>query len=80
VPVLILFGADDALVPPQESVANTVRLLKTGDRANVVVHVFAHADHTLRVPPAEPDGWPHNAPGFPQIIASFAKNPGGLAP
>jgi uncharacterized protein len=76
VPVLILFGADDALVPPQESIAETVRLLKGADAANVVVHVFPHADHTLRVPPATTDGWPHNAPGFPQLIASFAKNAG----
>ncbi len=76
VPVLILFGAEDALVPPQESVAETVRLLKGGDRSNVVVHVFPHADHALRIPPATRDGWPHNAPGFPQAIASFALSGG----
>ena len=76
VPVLILFGADDALVPPKESVAETVRLLRNGDRRNVVVHVFAHADHTLHVPPATADGWPHNAPGFPRAIAAFAQSAG----
>jgi uncharacterized protein len=76
VPVLILFGADDALVPAQDSIAEIVRLLKGHDEANVVVRVFPHADHTLRIPPATPNGWPRNAPGFPQLIATFAQSAG----
>jgi len=41
----------------------------------VTVRVFPGADHTLRIPPADSDGWPHNAAGFPAILAAFAQHP-----
>ena len=72
VPVLLLFGSGDRLVPPGESVATTLRILKAHDPSRVVVRVFPGADHMLRVPPAIPDGWPHNAAGFPAVIVEFA--------
>ncbi len=72
VPVLLLFGASDRLVPPGESIATTSRILEAHDPSRVVVRVFPGADHTLRVPPETPDGWPHNAPGFPAVIVEFA--------
>ncbi len=75
VPVLILFGANDDVVSPRASIADTVRILKEHGNQNVTVHVFPGADHTLRIPPAGHDGWPHNAPGFPAIIATFAQRP-----
>jgi pimeloyl-ACP methyl ester carboxylesterase len=75
VPVLILFGADDALVPVQQSVAETLRLLKYGGNRKVWARVFPEADHTLRIPPATADGWPHNAPGFLDMLTTFAANP-----
>jgi alpha-beta hydrolase superfamily lysophospholipase len=76
VPVLILFGANDEIVPPRDSVAETVRILKEHDNTNVTVHVFVGADHTLRIPPTGRDGWPHNARGFPDVLAAFAQHPG----
>jgi hypothetical protein len=76
VPVLILFGADDEIVPPRESIADTVSILKEHGNANVTVHVFPGADHTLRTPPADRDGWPHNAAGFPDVLTAFAQHPG----
>ena len=76
VPVLILFGANDEVVAPRESIAETVRILKEHGNANVTVHVFAGADHTLRTLPADRDGWPHNAAGFPDILVAFARHPG----
>ncbi|MGA8575825.1 MAG: alpha/beta hydrolase [Candidatus Cybelea sp.] len=71
VPVLIIFGADDQLVPLQSIAATTAILRENGDR-NVLVHVFPKADHTLHVPPASSSGWPSLPDGFPQIIVDFA--------
>jgi pimeloyl-ACP methyl ester carboxylesterase len=74
VPVLLLFGSNDRLVPPQESIAEATRILKNNGNPNVWVRFFSGADHTLRIPPASIDGWPHNAPGFLDTLARFATN------
>ena len=74
VPVVIFFGSNDKLVPPQESIAQTTRILENNGNRNVWVRVFSGADHTLRIPPAATGGWPHNAPGFLDTLAKFAKN------
>jgi uncharacterized protein len=73
VPVLLLFGADDALVPAQASITQTTAILRSHGNDRVIARVFPGADHTLRVPPPTAEGWPHNAAGFPQIIVSFAQ-------
>jgi dienelactone hydrolase len=74
VPVLVLFGGADKVVPPNQSIAALRPILKAHDRAHVTVRVFVGADHTLRVPPATPDGWPRFAAGFPAIIVEFANH------
>jgi len=61
-------------VPAQESILKTTRILKENGNADVWVRVFPGADHTLRIPPATSEGWPHNAPGFLETLARFAKN------
>ena len=71
VPVLIVFGSDDALVPVQPSVEQTVAILKSNGNANVTVRVFPGADHTLHVPPRTPGGWPHLAAGYPDVLTTF---------
>lgn len=71
VPVLILFGQDDRLVPPQSSIAQTAGILKANGNAHVTVRVFQGADHTLRIPPRTAGGWPHLPDGFPDVIATF---------
>lgn len=73
VPVLILFGANDRLVPPQQSLAETTRMLQLGGNRRVWSRVFPDADHTLRVAPATSDGWPHYAPGFLETLRTFAE-------
>ena len=80
VPVLLLFGADDRLVPPQASIDDVVRILRAHGNDAVTVRTFAGADHTLHVPPANVDGWPHFAPGFPDAVAAFAQHPGRTTP
>jgi alpha-beta hydrolase superfamily lysophospholipase len=76
VPVLLLFGADDRLVPRQQTIAETTRLLKTAGNSDVTVHIFSGADHTLHVPPATADGWPRIAPGLLGTIGDFAERAG----
>ena len=73
VPVLILFGADDRLVPPQQTIRRTAQILQAAGNRHVWVRVFPGADHTLRIPPGSAGGWPHNAPGFLETLAAFAK-------
>lgn len=80
VPVLVLFGENDAVVPERESVAETLRVLHAHGNDRVSVRIFPGADHTLRIPPADADGWPRNAPGFPAVLAAFAIRPGDAAP
>ena len=75
VPVLILFGGKDALVPVKPSIDQTIGLLKQGGDPHVTVRVFDDADHTLRVPPKTAQGWPHLPGGFPDIVAAFVFSP-----
>ena len=79
VPVLVLFGADDELVPPEESIAETVRILKDHGNRAFAVRVFPGADHTLHVPAGEPGGWPHVVPGFFEAVTSFAQSAGAAS-
>ncbi len=74
VPVLIVFGGKDALVPVTSSIAQTVAILKQHGNTNVTVVVFPDADHTLHVPPKSPEGWPHLPHGFPDAIAAFVES------
>gem|GEM_PF-6839029 len=76
VPVLLLFGAEDELVPPQATIAETLRILHEHGNPSVVVREFPGADHTLHVPPPDPDGWPKNAPGFLEALTQFAQGSG----
>jgi uncharacterized protein len=72
VPVLIIFGARDELVSPQQSIEQTTSILNMHDTNKVMVRVFADTDHTLHIPPQSPNGWPKLPAGFPDIIATFA--------
>jgi pimeloyl-ACP methyl ester carboxylesterase len=75
VPVLLLYGADDALLSPPANIASITAILKANGNPPVTVRVFPHADHSMRVAPATPGGWPQNAEGFPDILATFANSP-----
>lgn len=75
-PVLVLFGAKDEIVPAQSSIDQTIAILKQHGNANVTVRVFADSDHTLHVPPPSPGGWPHLPDGFPDVIADFVRSVG----
>ena len=71
VPVLILFGGKDALVPVRSSIAQTIAILKRHRNSPVNVRIFEDADHTLHVPPRSEAGWPHLPAGFPGVVTNF---------
>jgi dienelactone hydrolase len=73
VPVLLVFGADDEIVPVKPSIDGTRAILAAHGNTKVAVRVFPGADHTLHVPPSSPQGWPHVPAGFPQLVVSFAR-------
>lgn len=74
VPALVLFGAEDRLVPAQQSIETITAILGSRDSRNLTVHVFAGADHTLHIPPASADGWPRNPPDFPYVLVTFVRS------
>jgi uncharacterized protein len=70
VPVMLLFGANDALVPPRATIATVESILRAhGVRPAVVV--LPGADHALRVPPHGSGGSPHFAPGYPDVVVRW---------
>lgn len=80
VPVLILFGGKDALVPPASSIEQTSAILKRHGNTNVTVRIFDAADHTLHVPPRTENGWPHLPAGFPEVVTQFVTTATRAAP
>jgi pimeloyl-ACP methyl ester carboxylesterase len=72
VPVLLVYGQRDEVVPVTESI-DAIRALLVSRHNDPTVRIFASADHTLHIPPSAPDGWPHNAPGFPAILVDWIK-------
>jgi alpha-beta hydrolase superfamily lysophospholipase len=74
-PVLLLFGADDKLVPVVPSIDAVKAILHAHGNNAVRVIIFPKTDHTLHIPPASPNGWPLLAPGFFRSVSSFARSP-----
>lgn len=73
VPVMVIFGSDDRLVPPNESIHAVTTILRLHRDPRIVVKIFRGADHTLHVPPLDSAGWPQNPPGFPDVLLTFVK-------
>ncbi len=71
VPVLLLFGANDALVPPGATIATVDSILRAhGVRPTVVA--FPRADHDLQVSPRG-GGRPRFAPGYPDVVVRWVE-------
>ena len=71
VPVLLLYGGDDEVVPTYESIETIRRILRSNGNHAVTVRVLPHADHTLRIPPSDSNGWLRYAPGFPAVLRDW---------
>jgi uncharacterized protein len=70
VPVLLLYGAADQRVPPNESARRIEDALRGAGNRNVTVRIFPGADHTFRLPPAA-SGWPVTAPGYLRSVRDW---------
>ena len=71
VPVLLVYGERDEVVPPRKSIDAITGLLAANHDTAVTVRLLGGADHALRVPPADPLGWPRYADGFPTLIVDW---------
>jgi len=80
VPVLLMYGEKDELVPPRPSIDAISRLLAANHDTAVTVRVLPSADHTLRVMSPDPLGWPRYADGYPALIIDWIARRGGGAP
>ncbi len=73
VPVLLMYGERDEVVPPRESIDAITGLLAANHDTTITVRVLGGADHTLRLPPADPLGWPHYVDGFPALVVDWIR-------
>jgi len=48
-PLLAIFGADDLLVPVEDSVRVIIRTLEDAHHTDHAIVVFPHADHNIRI-------------------------------
>jgi len=74
-PVLIIRGGKDDLAPPlQKSLGRLMEALQGSDKA-AEIHIFPNAGHDLRVAPGKDEPWdfPHFAPGYLELLASWVK-------
>jgi pimeloyl-ACP methyl ester carboxylesterase len=78
VPVLLVFGAQDELVPPARSAIRIAQVLHDAGHADVTVRMFPGANHVLKVTrPASPAqgrtwDWPRQAPGYIEAVVAWA--------
>jgi pimeloyl-ACP methyl ester carboxylesterase len=71
VPVLLVYGERDEVVPPRRSIDAITSLIAANHDTAITVRVLSGADHSLRVPPADALGWPRYADGFPALIVDW---------
>ena len=73
VPLLLIYGADDARVPARESAARIAgTVLRSAPDPDVTVRIVPDADHTFRLRPA-PSGWARSAPDYvPTLLGWLA--------
>lgn len=78
-PLLAIFGADDLLVPVEDSVRSITTALKDAHHTDHQIVVFPHADHNIRIytgrgPAQIKDGHytpAERAPGFDELIVTW---------
>jgi hypothetical protein len=73
VPVLIVFGQRDRLVPPDGSISQTQAALRRNDHAAVEAIIYPGATHELHVEPGPGDAffWWRMAPGYPDLVIDW---------
>ena len=82
VPVLVVFGERDELVPAAASAALIGAALKSGGNPDATVRTFSRANHEIRLSPegGEPFDWPKAAPGYVEAMLAWARAHAGRSP
>jgi pimeloyl-ACP methyl ester carboxylesterase len=79
VPVLLVYGQSDELVPARESAARLERALRDAGHPDVTVRTYPGANHVLKLvaSPLAPGGagwaWPVLAPGYMDGVVEWMK-------
>lgn len=72
-PVLLLYGTADWVVPPAENAAKLKSLFRSPEKAEL--HIFPFADHRLELPMGEDHlgtwQWPRMPPGMEAVVSSW---------
>jgi dipeptidyl aminopeptidase/acylaminoacyl peptidase len=72
VPVLLVYGSEDARVPVEASGAAIVAAIESAGTARVEMHVFEGGDHTFRI--RRPgDVWPRTVEGYPEAVLDWLR-------
>ena len=72
VPVLLVYGKNDALVPAGESVAKIEEALRRAGNRDFAAMILPGAAHNFNVDPPEGSGdWPRLSPGYPDLLAAW---------
>ena len=72
-PALLIYGEDDARVPAHASADRIAEAYRGTSKLEVII--FPGADHTFRLPPADPERfeWPRSAPGYPDRMLDWVE-------
>jgi dienelactone hydrolase len=72
VPVLLVYGSEDARVQVEASGAAIVAAIESAGTARVEMHVFEGGDHTFRI--RRPgDVWPRTVEGYPEAVLDWLR-------
>lgn len=73
VPVLLVYGERDILVPVGPSIANIERALQNGRNKDYTILILPRASHGLSInpEPGQPFEWWHMASGFPDLLTAW---------
>ena len=80
VPVLLVYGQSDELVPARESAARLERTLRDAGHPDVTLRTYAGANHVIKLvaSPLAPAGndwtWPVLAPGYMEGVVEWMKS------
>jgi pimeloyl-ACP methyl ester carboxylesterase len=72
VPILVLFGEDDRLVPVDDSVQMIRQTLTTTHHPDFTIRTFPGADHTMHV--RDPDGSRHPAAEYLSVMRDWLRS------
>lgn len=73
VPVLLIYGEKDRLIPVSQSIVNIERALRKAGNRDYSIIVLPRAAHnfTINPEPDQPFEWPVVAPGFSEIVTAW---------